>query len=333
MDIETSYITEEKMPLVVRPKGTQPTKEAFFAFLKEKESWIREQLLKDGAVLLRDFPVESADDFDEVLSTLHLGATLDYVGGDSPRNRVKGNIFTSTEMPASMTLPLHNELSFVEKYPKHICFYCDVEPTDRGQTTIGDARKIYDAIDPEVKKRFVDRNLMYVSRYYAKSTLLDFINKFAKGHKTWMEVFQTEDKAEVERRCAQGGFSVKWHRGDWAEVSQTRPAILKHPETGEMVWFNQVHLYDCNPKFLGWGKFLGTKMIYLQKHTKIKDAYFGDGVPIPKKDIYHVLDVLDQQSVYFSWKKGDVLILDNILAMHGRAPFTGKRRVLTAMTD
>jgi hypothetical protein len=33
-----------------------------------------------------------------------------------------------------------------------------------------------------------------------------------------------------------------------------------------------------------------------------------------------------------AWRAGDVLILDNLLAAHGRMPFTGKRKVLLAMT-
>ena len=60
--------------------------------------------------------------------------------------------------------------------------------------------------------------------------------------------------------------------------------------------------------------------------------FFANGSPIPREDLYHVLDVLDANTVYFPWQKGDLLILDNVLAMHGRATFTGKRRILTAMT-
>lgn len=64
----------------------------------------------------------------------------------------------------------------------------------------------------------------------------------------------------------------------------------------------------------------------------LHQIFFADDSKIPREAIYHILDVLDQNTVYFPWQKGDVLILDNILAMHGRASFQGKRRILTAMT-
>jgi alpha-ketoglutarate-dependent taurine dioxygenase len=35
--------------------------------------------------------------------------------------------------------------------------------------------------------------------------------------------------------------------------------------------------------------------------------------------------------VIFPWSAGDVLILDNMLMMHGRQPYEGERRVLVAM--
>jgi alpha-ketoglutarate-dependent taurine dioxygenase len=35
--------------------------------------------------------------------------------------------------------------------------------------------------------------------------------------------------------------------------------------------------------------------------------------------------------VRFTWEAGDVLLLDNMLAAHGRAAFSGQREVLVAM--
>jgi hypothetical protein len=35
--------------------------------------------------------------------------------------------------------------------------------------------------------------------------------------------------------------------------------------------------------------------------------------------------------VLFSWRRGDLLVLDNLLAAHGRKPFEGDREILVAM--
>lgn len=158
------------------------------------------------------------------------------------------------------------------------------------------------------------------------------LNKFQKFHKPWVDVFETEDKDEVEKKCRENEFNLKWTKDNWLQISQKRPAVLSHPETKEMVWFNQAHLYDINPKLIGWWKYVAAKLFYMRKHTRLHEIFFGDHSEISREDLYHIMDTLDKNTIYFKWQKGDVLVLDNVLAMHGRATFKGKRRVLTAMT-
>lgn len=327
--IRCSYLNQQQFPLVIEPAKSSFSKQDLYALLKEENSYFKKELLKHGGLLIRNFNLENADDFSSVIESMGTGGCVNYVGGDSPRTKVKGNIYTSTEAPPSIKIPLHNELSFVKNYPSHIYFFCEIAPAEKGETIIGDARKIYNAIDAQVKKRFIERQLKYVSHYCYKNRGVFSLNK---SHKTWINVFETEDKDEVVKKCLENEFGYKWFKNDWLEISQTRPAVMNHPQTGEKVWFNQVHLYDFNPRLLGWKFYIPTKIVYMQKHTRLHEVFFADGKKIPKDDLYHVMDVLDKETVAFPWKKGDVLILDNILAMHGRATFTGKRRVLTAMT-
>jgi alpha-ketoglutarate-dependent taurine dioxygenase len=260
---------------------------------------------------------------------LQIGNFINYIGGDSPRNKIIDGVYTSTEAPPSIKLPLHNELSYVKNYPRHICFYCEIAPVANGETIIADSRKIFHAIDKEIKNHFIEKELLYVSCYPYKSPLMNFINK---SHKSWINVFETDDKSEVERKCKENEIFFKWNKDNWLQISQIRPSVIVHPETHEDVWFNQAHHFDFNPKLLGWKNYLGAKILYCRKHMLLHAISFADKSKVSRKDLYHILDVLDKHSVYFPWQKGDMLILDNILAMHGRATFKGKRRVLTAMT-
>lgn len=327
----TKYFNKEKLPLVIEPKDKNISKEKFFALLEDQNSFFKQHLQKSGGLLFRGFPLQSKEDFAAVIYHLKLGGFLDYVGGDSPRTKVTEGIYTSTEAPPSIKIPLHNELSFVKYHPKYISFFCEIPSETGGETILGDARAIYKAIDPDVRERFIENGIKYVSCYYHKSQFMEFINKLQRSHKSWIQVFETDSKDEVERKCRENEFDLNWSKKGWLQISQKRPSIMSHPQTKEPVWFNQVHLYDFNPRLLGWWRFLGAKLVYSQKHTRLHEVYYANGKKIPRKDIYHVMDVLDANTIAFPWQKGDTLVLDNVLAMHGRSTFTGKRRILTSM--
>jgi len=327
-----SFINASQLPLVIQPARTY-SKADFFQLLASQQKVLKEHITKYGGILLRGFPIESADDFSDSLRHLGIGKFVDYIGGDSPRNKVNGEVYTSTEAPPSIKIPLHNELSFVKYYPNHISFFCQIPPKEKGETIIADARKVLEEIDPAVKQRFVNNGLRYVSCYFYKSKLMDVLNKLQPSHKSWIQVFETDAKADVEKKCREHDFDFKWAKNDWLQISQVRPAVMSHPETGEKVWFNQAHLYDFSPKLLGLWRYIGAKVFYCRPHTKLHQIFYADNTPIPRSDLYHVMDVLDKQTIAFSWQKGDLLVLDNVLSMHGRAVFEGKRRILTAMTS
>ncbi len=329
----SSFLNEERLPLVLEADGRHNRFGDLLTYIEEKQEAIRAQLLRYGGVLFRGYDLSSAEHFSEIVEQLGLGKGVDYIGGDSPRDKVHKSVYTSTEAPPSVKIPLHNELSFVNSYPNHIYFFCEIPPVDRGETILGDARAIYKAIDPEVRARFEERRLGYVSNYYYKSRVMHLLNRMQRFHKSWIEVFETDSKQEVEEKCRLNDFAFRWNRNDWLRVEQIRPATMLHKETGEAVWFNQVHLYDFNPRLLGRGRWLGSNLLYSLPNTRLHEVHFADGSKIPRDDLYHILDVLDAKTIAFPWQKGDLLVLDNVLSMHGRATFTGRRRILTAMTS
>jgi len=330
---ELSLFGQEALPLVLKPK--RPTSHAeFLELLRGEREGLRARMLEHGGLLFRGWPLETAQEFADAIQALGTGASVNYIGGDSPRRKIAGAVYTSTEAPAAVKIPLHNELSFVRHYPKHIFFFCDVAPAERGETILGDARRVYRALDPGVRERFIDRQLKYVSAYFGSSWVMDLVNSLQPSHKSWRDVFETNDRDEVERLCREHDFEFDWHKGkNWLRIAQTRPAAITHPETQEWVWFSQAHLYDFNPRLLGGWRFVAAKAFYARPHTRLHEVFHADGSRVDRRDLYHIMDTLDANTIAFPWQRGDMLVLDNVLTMHGRATFDGPRRILAAMTS
>jgi alpha-ketoglutarate-dependent taurine dioxygenase len=332
IQVKKTFITPQKKPLVIEPAGQEPTFEEFLDFLEKQKQSLKQEILKHGGILFRGFPIEGSEGFHHSIQALGLGEMLNYIGGDSPRDKVKGKVYTSTEAPPSLKIPLHNEMSFIRDYPKHIYFYCQTPAKSGGATILGDASAIYRNMPSRIRDHFEEKGLRYVSNYYKKSFFLDLINKIQRSHKTWMEVFETSSPEEVEKKCHQSDFGFEWRKNQWLQIQQRTPAIMEHPETKEKIWFNQAHLYDFNPRLVGFFNWLAIKAVYSSPHTIMHEIFYKDGECIPKKDLYDVMDVLDACTISYPWQKKDFLVLDNVLMMHGRAPFKGKRKIFTALT-
>lgn len=330
--VKISFINEHKLPAVIEPTPHCTHVKDLLRVLEEENAFFKQHMLKYGGLLFRNFQTHSVDDFIAVMKALDTGPFVDYIGGGSPRVKIKEGVYTSTEAPPAIQIHLHNEMSFADNYPSHIYFFCDTPPKEKGETFIGDARKIFQSVDSGLKAHLAEKQLKYISRYYYKSKLMDYMNTIQRGHKTWIDVFETDQKAVVEQLCRENNIQFLWKKNDWLEISRIRPPFIIHPITNETVWFNQVHLFNYNPRFIGWWRYLALKLVYFKKDMLVDEARYADDSPIPMKDIYHILDVLDYHSIYFPWQKGDIMALDNLLTMHGRAPFQGKRRILTAMT-
>ncbi|MEV0116592.1 hypothetical protein AB0H77_25635 [Streptomyces sp. NPDC050844] len=60
-----------------------------------------------------------------------------------------------------------------------------------------------------------------------------------RAFKSRQETFETGDRDEVEEFLSTTASNWTWLPGDALRVTQDRPATLRHPVTGEEVWFNQ----------------------------------------------------------------------------------------------
>ena len=310
------------MPLLIEPHGgLKGSAVSLGSWAAEHRHDLDEWLHRDGAVLLRGFGICSPEDFHHVIAMIR-PQLLSYAGGDSPRKSVGDRIYTSTEFPPHMEIGLHNELSYTRSWPERVFFCCLVAARSGGETHIADSRNVFAQMDRAVRDRFSEKGVEY------RQHLRDGGDGLGPG-KSWQETFETTKRAQVERICASQGMEFQWtHRG--LRTSLHNPGVLTHPVTGETCWFNQADL---------WHACFDT--VKAQENRTIAEApadealgshaCYGDGSEIPIEDLASVRAACKTSERLFSWQAGDLLILDNILTMHGRKPFKGERRVLVAM--
>jgi alpha-ketoglutarate-dependent taurine dioxygenase len=273
-------------------------------------------LLQYGGVVLRDMGCDSVSEFNHIAQTL-CPTLVDYINRSTPRTKLGGKLYTATEYPAERTIPLHNESSYADVWPSRILFYCAVAARSGGETPVADSRRVYQAIDPTVRARFERAGVAYVRNYTAGIDL------------SWQEVFQTTDRSEVDRYCADHGIDAVWRDGRTELTTvQRRPSTMAHPRTRESVWFNQAHLFHASALHADEREALVAE---LGAENLPRDARFGDGEAIDLDMLAHVREVYEQEKVTFQWHRGDVMVLDNVLCAHARNPFSGPRKIVVAM--
>jgi alpha-ketoglutarate-dependent taurine dioxygenase len=278
---------------------------------------VERELPSRGGILWRGFAVRTRQDFERFIAALPL-ATMTYVEGATPRTQLSDKVYTSTEFPSTETIALHNELTYVRSWPTRIVFCCLTAAEQGGETPIADVRQVLRRLRPETAARFRDRGWMLVRNFGDGLSL------------TWQKAFHTGSRAEVERYCEQARISWEWKQGDRLRTWQVRPAIVQHPATGDEAWFNHVAFWHVSSlraevRDMLLGELGEAGLPY--------NTLYGDGTPIEPEVVEEIRAAYREETIVFLWQPGDVLVLDNLVAAHGRRPFTGARQVVVAMGD
>ncbi|WLG21280.1 amino acid adenylation domain-containing protein [Pseudomonas sp. FP1154] len=301
----------QALPLVIEPLlgDLDPVHWALQA-----REWINAQLLTHGGLLFRGFNLPDASAFEQFAQAIEPDLYGTY--GDLPKNKSGKNIYHSTPYPEQHMILFHNESSHLPQWPRKQWFYCETPAPRGGCTPIVDCRQVLARLPEDIVARFKALGLLYVRHFTDK---LDV---------RWQDFFKTEQREEVERQCLASGMRWEWLGADNLRIAQHCPAIVEHPETLELSFFNQVQLHHTaclEPE-------VRSNLISLFGPGHLpRNVYYGDGSVIEDAVMQVIGEAYEDCAVRFSWQKGDMVMLDNMLVAHARDPFEGERKICVAM--
>ncbi len=334
-----------RLPLLIEPSAGAGARD-LEAWLTEHRAFVEEKLVAHGALLARGFAVGDAAAFERVARAVSPDLKNDYLG-TSPRDGLTQYVFSASELPPYYPIPEHCEMSFIRRPPRRLFFCCLLPPEGPGgETPLVDFRAVYRDLDPEVRARFAEKGVMNIRNYDGPQGGSAFdLWKL----KRWDEVFSTTDRAAVEARCRDNGFDFAWGPRGRLRLTNVQPAQRPHPVTGEPTWFNHAQVFHLSAVPDEYrriaerqrplphaalaavaGAAVRLRGALQGPMDQAMHCTFGDGTPIPDGDMDKVRDAIWKNMVFFPWRKGDVLVVDNDAVAHGRMPYRGPRTVAVA---
>ena len=302
----------ETLPLIVQPAAPGVD---LVAWCRDHKEEVGRKLLVHGAILFRGFAVDSIPVFETIAASLCGDLYGEY--NDLPHEQ--GKIYGTTPYPPDKAILFHNESSHLHRWNRKQFFYCIQPSLTGGRTPILDCREAYRTLDPAIVERFETKGLLY---------LRNFVEGFDVP---WQQFFHTDDKARVEAYCAEAHIECEWKKkGGGLRLRQRAPGVVKHPVTGEKIFFNQVQLHHVSCVDAKVKKSL---MMLFKPEDLPRNVSYGDGSPIPDETMAEIDRVYWKIARTFDWAPRDIVAIDNMLVSHARLPYTGPRKIVVAMGD
>jgi len=296
--------------------------------LSDSQAWIKQnlpeleiELRRSGAILFRGFPVDSAETFDTFSSAF---AYRNFTYKESLSNAVRINfterVFTANEAPKNVEIYLHHEMAQTPVSPSKVFFFCKKAAEEGGATPLCRSDMLYEELvkqAPALAHDFASKGLKYTTHMPAADD-----HESGQG-RSWKSTLGVESKEQAENKLADLGYQWKW-KSD-GSLQATTPVLPAVVDLGNIkgkqvkVFYNQLIA-----AYLGW------KGV---KENPASAITFGDNTPIPVDGLELVASLAGQFTFDLAWQDGDVALVDNYMAMHGRKPYSGerKREVLVAL--
>jgi hypothetical protein len=287
------------------------------AWVADHRAALLELASRHGAVLLRGFPVRSAEDFDELVQALALS---NFPYEKSLSNAVRINrtprVFSANEAPPEVRIFFHHEMAQTPLYPRWILFSCEVAAEQGGATPICRSDVLWERLSRQCPQFAADcerRGLRYTN------VMPDRDDAQSGMGRSWRSTLGVDTREAAERRLRELNYTWQWLEDGCLRASTPPlPAVIE-VSGGRKVFFNQLIAAFC-----GWKD---------QRNDPSQAIRHGDGTPLDAHAVQVAVQLAESLAFDLQWQEGDVVLVDNTIAMHARRPFVGKRKVFASLAE
>ena len=284
-------------------------------WITKNATLLGQQAAGHGAVIIRGLPLTSPQDFDAAVSSFNFPP---FSYEDSLSNAYRINytplVFSANEAPPEVTIFLHHEMAQTPIYPSKLFFFCQIAPDEGGATPICRSDILWERLTkklPDFASACLEKGLKY------SLTMAGESDQSSGMGRSWQSTFSVESREAAENRMNELGYSWRWHdNGDLRATTPVLPAVRDLGD-GRSSFFNQLIA-----AFKGWKD---------KRNDPSKAITFGDGTPINPDDVAKTSELADKVTLDIPWQSGDLALVDNYTAMHGRRTFSGTRKVLASL--
>ena len=302
-------------PLVLACKTPGASLETVCAWVASEREELCRQSAEHGAILFRGFPLTSDLDFDRFVAAFEL---KNFPYDESLSNAVRVNrtprVFTANEAPASVTIFLHHEMAQTPVYPSKLFFFCEQAADEGGATPLCRSDLLWEKLArqcPDFARDCVAKGLRYTN-------VMPSANDPESGMgRSWQSTLRTESRAEAEARLRSLGYSWEWLADGCLRATTPVLPAVREISPGRKSFFNQLIAAYC-----GWKD---------SRNDPSKSITFGDGASLDRQAVDAAIVLADEFTFDVPWQQGDVALVDNFVAMHGRRTFAGTRKVLASL--
>jgi hypothetical protein len=201
-------------------------------------------------------------------------------------------------------------------YPAKLFFFCQTAAEEGGETPLCRSDVLFERLAercPKFAKDCEAKGLRY-------SNVMPSDNDPKSGMgRSWKSTLRAETPEAAEARLREINYDWEWLPDGCLRATTPILPAVRDLGDGRKAFFNQLIA-----AFQGWKD---------ERNDPSRAIRFGDGSPLDRDAVNVATELAYKMAFDLPWQRGDAVLVDNFVTMHGRRTFKGTRKVLASLAD